>query len=361
MKEVTVPARKFLRLLDYLQHLGLDADAIAACVGLSISRVEALDPGDPLSGRQYSALYKEAVTQMQTLKQPLPWGAGVGSEAFALMCHCMISERTLGEALTMASRFEKMLYPMIGHRVAIDVHGEEARLSYQIKFTERGAALAPEHWDRADYQDTVAKASGLLVWRALCGWFVGECLEVTQVEVAAPFVNSAYHDSMTAKFGAPVEFDTAENQFRFPAAQLTRRIVHTTESLCEFLDNSVYQLILIDREPSSTSAAIKSLISIDLATGLPSFTDVARQLHMSESSLRRRLQHESTTYQQLKDEVRCQVAVDKLLNEDTKVAELSDYLGFTEPSSFVRSFKNWTGETPRSYRDKIQSLGGGQS
>ncbi|KZX58972.1 hypothetical protein A3709_15530 [Halioglobus sp. HI00S01] len=56
---------------------------------------------------------------MQTLKQPLPWAAGVGSEAFALMCHCMISARTPGEALRLAARYEAMLYPMIGHCVEL--------------------------------------------------------------------------------------------------------------------------------------------------------------------------------------------------------------------------------------------------
>ena len=45
-----------------------------------------------------------------------------------------------------------------------------------------------------------------------------------------------------------------------------------------------------------------------------------------------------------------------MLNEDIKVAELSDFLGYTEPSSFVRSFKGWTGETPKSYRDKMTAL-----
>jgi AraC-like DNA-binding protein len=77
---------------------------------------------------------------------------------------------------------------------------------------------------------------------------------------------------------------------------------------------------------------------------------------MSESSLRRRLQKENTNYQLLKDQVRCQVAIDKLLNEQAKVADLSEFLGFTEPSSFVRSFKAWTGETPKSYREKMQTL-----
>lgn len=356
MNEVSVSARKFHRLFDYLKRLELDVDAIAARARLSRQRILKLDEAETIPGQHYSRLYKEAVVEMQTLKQPLPWAAGVGSEAFELMCHCMIGARTLGDALVLAVRYEKMVYPMIGHRVCLDVEGDTAILGYHIRFTERGAALVPDNWDRADYQDTVAKASGLLIWHALCGWLVGESLAIEQANISAPFLNSAYHESLSANFHSKVLFDAQDTNFSFSAEQLERRIVHTVDSLREFLENAIYQLILIERKPASTSAAIKSLITIDLAVGLPSFSDIAAQLHMSESSLRRRLQGESTSYQQLKDEVRCQVAIDKLLNEDSKVADLSDYLGFTEPSSFVRSFKNWTGETPRTYREKIQAL-----
>ena len=48
----------------------------------------------------------------------------------------------------------------------------------------------------------------------------------------------------------------------------------------------------------------------------------------------------------IEDGVRCEVAVDKLLNENAKIADLAQYLGFTEPSSFVLSFKGWTGRLP---------------
>ena len=359
MHEVTIPVHKVLRLFDYLERLGLNVESIAARAGLSRKAIARLESSDSIPGQQYSRLYKQSVLEMQTLKQPLPWAAGVGSEAFELMCHCMISARTLGDAIGLAQRYEKMLYPMIGHRVWLEIEGDTARLGYQIRFTERGAAaLVPDGWDRADYQDTVAKASGLLIWHALCGWLVGESLEIEQANIAAPFLNAAYHDSLSTSFHSAVLFDADDTYFSFAAGQLQRRIVHTSDSLRELLDNAIYQLILIERRPASTSAAIKSLISIDLSRGLPSFASMAAQLHMSESSLRRRLQGESTSYQQLKDEVRCQVAIDKLLNEDARIADLSDYLGFTEPSSFVRSFKNWTGETPRSYREKVKALGG---
>jgi AraC-like DNA-binding protein len=80
-------------------------------------------------------------------------------------------------------------------------------------------------------------------------------------------------------------------------------------------------------------------------------------LYMSESSLRRRLQAEQTSYQAIKDEVRCQVAIDMLLHENARIADIAELLGFTEPSSFVRSFKGWTGYTPKAYKDRVTALG----
>lgn len=356
MSQITVPAGKFQRLFDYLQRIGLDTGAIGAAVNMSPERIARLPSSELLPAQQYSRLYKEAVTQMQTLQQPLPWAAGVGSESFELMCHCMISARTLGEALHMASRFEKLVYPLIQHNIKLFTDAPHARLSYRIRFSEEESSLVPEQWDRAGTQQTVARASGLLVWHALCGWLVGRPLETLEVHIAAPYLNDDYQQSLASVFRCPIQFDAQENSLRFNAEQLQRRLVHTVDSLREFLDNAVYQLIAIDRQPASTSAAIKSLISIDLAGGLPSFTTISEHLHMSESSLRRRLQKENTSYQSLKDQVRCQVAIDKLVNEQAKVADLSELLGFTEPSSFVRSFKAWTGETPRSYRDKMLAL-----
>ena len=109
MSEITVRVAKFVRLLDYLAALELDQHAAAREAGLSVAQLRAAAPDSTLSARQYARLYKTAVDQMQRLGQPVPWGAGVGSEAFALMCHCLISARTLGEALALAERFGRLL------------------------------------------------------------------------------------------------------------------------------------------------------------------------------------------------------------------------------------------------------------
>ncbi|MEZ5501883.1 MAG: AraC family transcriptional regulator ligand-binding domain-containing protein [Halioglobus sp.] len=358
MSEITVPAKKFLRLFDYLEKIGVDSGVVAAAAELRPDRIAALDAEHPLSAIAYSRLYKAAAQQMQQLKQPLPWAAGLGGEGFELMCHCMIGARTLRDALRLAERFDLLLFPLTGYRMSLleDPGSDTARLCYIIDVPAAGAALIPEDWDRVDSGLTAARASGLLVWHALCGWLIGQALTAAELRIDAPPLNRDYHDSLSRTINGPVRFDAGENTCAFARDLLDRRLVHTPASLGEFLKNSVYYLIVMARVPASTSAAIKSLVSIDLANGTPSFAEVASMLYMSESSLRRRLQSEQTSYQAIKDEVRCEIAIDKLLHDDARVADLAELLGFTEPSSFVRSFKSWTGYTPKTYKERMLAL-----
>ncbi|MEE4146885.1 MAG: AraC family transcriptional regulator ligand-binding domain-containing protein [Halieaceae bacterium] len=359
MSDISVPAKKFQRLLDYLERVGLDVKTIAATVDIRAERIAALDPEQALPALNYSRLYKAAALELQRLGQPIPWGAGLGGESFELMCHCMIGARTLREALRLAQRFNALLYPLNRYRMRLleEPAGPLVRLAYDIEVPEGETDLIPEGWDRADYKVSVARASGLIVWHAYCGWLTGDALTAEELSIMAPKVNREYRESLERIFACPVHFDAADNSFSFKRELLERRVVHTTDSLAEFLKNSVYHLIAMDRIPASTTAAIKSLVSIDLPTGMPSFAAVASMLYMSESSLRRRLQAEDTSYQAIKDQVRCEVAIDKLLNDNARVADLAEFLGFTEASSFVRSFKSWTGYTPKCYREKMHSLG----
>jgi len=358
MSEITISAKKFVRFFDYLERIGLDAVAIGATVNLVPARIAKLDPEQALPAQQYSRLYREGVQQMQRLKTPLPWGAGLGSEAFELMCHCVIAGRTLGDALRLAERYDRLLLPIVGHNMRLlDEPGEPyVRLSYRINVEEVDSILIPQQWDRAASKTTIVRASGLTVWHAFCGWLTGRALEAKELRVAAPYVGQEYYEGLANVFHCPIYFDADENTFSFPREDLDRRVVQTTESLAEFLKNSVYHLIASEKKPASTSAAIKSLVGGEMPRGLPSFAAVASMLYMSESSLRRRLQQEDTSYQAIKDEVRCEVAIDKILNENAKVADVAELLGFTEASSFVRSFKSWTGQTPRAYREKMVAL-----
>lgn len=352
--ELLIPAKKFRRLLDYMERMGLDTNALLQGTGLAKTNLKSMAADALLPGSDYSRMYKNSVAQMQSLRHPIPWAAGLGSEAFELMCCSIISCRSLGEALARAERFDKLVYPMIGYRVTTRQTTAGAEVHYHVHIDPEDGVFAPQDWDRSEYLETVARASGLMIWYGLCGWLIGRSLELDSVHIAAPYVSDAYRDSLQRVFNCEMHFDAAENKFCLAADYLDRRLVHNSESLQAFLDNAVFELIALNQKPSSTSAAIRSLIKLDFAEAMPSFEQMAENLHMSESSLRRRLLKENNSYQNIKDQVRCEIALQHLRQTDTKISDLAALLGFTEPSSFVRSFRGWMGVTPKAYRDGLR-------
>jgi AraC-like DNA-binding protein len=82
----------------------------------------------------------------------------------------------------------------------------------------------------------------------------------------------------------------------------------------------------------------------------PGLEDVARELHMSPTTLRRRLEAEFTSYQDVKDEVRRDAAIHHLCSSDLSVVDIGALVGFQEASAFRRAFKAWSGVQPGEYR-----------
>jgi AraC-like DNA-binding protein len=318
-RQLLVPVRKFLRLLDYMRRVGLDPDAMIQAIGHSPGELEAMGADQLLPGTEYSRMYRNAVEQMQTLQRPIPWAAGLGSEAFELMCHCVIGCRTLGEALDVAQRYDRLLFPMVGYRMRIVRRETCFELHYRVATETSDSVFVPDDWDRAEHSGTVAQASGLMVWYAFCGWLIGRSIDLEEVQIAASYVSDAYRDGLARVFHCTLRFEAEDNKLVAPLDYLDHRLVHTVDSLREFLDNAVYGLIELSDRPSSTTAAIRSLIKLDFTGGIPSFEQMADNLHMSESSLRRRLLKEETSYQKIKDQVRCEIALEHLRRQDTRM------------------------------------------
>jgi AraC-like DNA-binding protein len=76
----------------------------------------------------------------------------------------------------------------------------------------------------------------------------------------------------------------------------------------------------------------------------------AHALHMSVSTLHRNLSQEGTTFQTLKDELRRDIAISRLITTNVSLGALATELGFSDSAAFQRAFKCWTGSPPGEYR-----------
>lgn len=81
---------------------------------------------------------------------------------------------------------------------------------------------------------------------------------------------------------------------------------------------------------------------------------IASALCMSERTLRRRLQEEGCTFQQLVDEVRRTWAEELLAESRLALDHIAERLGYAEAASFIHAFKRWTQLTPREFRRQLR-------
>ena len=87
-----------------------------------------------------------------------------------------------------------------------------------------------------------------------------------------------------------------------------------------------------------------------IPSGESSSDRLAARLHMSKRSLQRHLQDEGTSFQEILDQTRADLARHYLAQTATTLDEVSYLLGYTSPASFFRAFQGWFGTTPSNYR-----------
>ena len=73
---------------------------------------------------------------------------------------------------------------------------------------------------------------------------------------------------------------------------------------------------------------------------------------MSARTLQRRLSDNGIRFNLLVDQVRREAAEAHLARGSVNFVELAFLLGFSDPNSFFRAFKRWTGTTPSLYRSR---------
>ncbi len=81
---------------------------------------------------------------------------------------------------------------------------------------------------------------------------------------------------------------------------------------------------------------------------------VARELWMTERTLRRRLKAQGISFQKLVNQVRYQQAITLLETTTTHIADIAELLGYSDTASFRHAFKRWSGLAPTEFRHRNQ-------
>ena len=150
-------------------------------------------------------------------------------------------------------------------------------------------------------------------------------------------------------FQAPVVFLADADEIMFDREAVARPLPGRNAELAAVNDH-VAEAYLESLDPDVVSSRVRELLVSMLPSGEATQHRIASKLARSTSALQRQLRSEGTSFQDLRDETRRDIALGHLRAGDMSLTEIAFLVGFTDQSNFSRAFRRWTGVSPREWK-----------
>ena len=323
--------------LDPVLARGWDGGALLRQAGIAPALLAS--PQGRVSARQFGALWLgvAALLDDELFGQDAR-RMKVGS--FAMLCRTLVHCENLRKALLCMTRY----FNLILDDFHCSLREEDGRASLVI---EQSAAPAPR---------VLGHETLLMMQHGLACWLVGRRIPILAASFAYP------EPSRSAEYGRmycdALSFNQDATALAFDAACLDRPLVQSQRSAGEFLTAAPANIVLKYKNSGGLAAQIRRQLRAANGAEWPDFDQLAVRLNLSPSTLRRRLEGEGQSFQEIKDQLRRDLAIHALCHTRKSVADVAADLGFAEVSAFHRAFKKWTGARPGSYRDEGAGISG---
>jgi AraC-like DNA-binding protein len=146
-----------------------------------------------------------------------------------------------------------------------------------------------------------------------------------------------------------VKFNQLHNEISVPIDLSKEKLVSANSAVHIIYEEQCERLLRDLNKVENFSAATRRIL-LQAGDDLPDIKEVAFKLHMSESTLRRRLKEESSSYRIICDEVRDVLAKKYLTSTNLTISDIAMLLNYSEAASFRRAFIRWNKVTPNDYR-----------
>jgi AraC-like DNA-binding protein len=269
------------------------------------------------------------------LSRQLPWGT------YGMLVRASLTSPTLGVALKRWCRH----HGLVADDIELSVEERDGKAHIRLR----------ELKDLGEQREFGV----LSVLRNLYGvacWLVDSRITLEQVHFA--FEAPAHQAVYPLMFQGPVLFGSAIpiSELVMNASYLALPLRRDEAALQRMLETALTLTVLQYRKDRLLLTQVKQALAM-YPQDTHSAEDLAPLLNLSPRSLHRQLKEEGTSLQVLKDEVRHERAIELLQRTRKPIKQVAESAGFQNEKSFIRAFKQWTGQTPAAFREARQSSG----
>ena len=330
-----IPAYAALHLLAKVQETGTDVDAVLGNARLPFAMADfEREAIKTLPHAQFTALYRECILALEAHANQKSGRLSMELNETRMLYYCIINCRTLAEAMVRSIEFFEMLD-----------RGNGLALEYSDDFVD---VIMVTHRGRRNSASFLSDLVGLSSFHQFYSWLIGQHIDVVEVQML--YGPSFERDIFMDFFQVPVKLGGARNHFRMARSILDRPVVRSYHELEQLLETFPLDVMPPDYKTSRISDHVRNIIyNALLSRAVPRIPDLAAAFGLSNATFRRRLTEEGTSVGKLREACRRQLA-EELLHHGGTVQDIAARLGFSDTTSFRRSFKQWTGMSPSRYR-----------
>lgn len=258
---------------------------------------------------------------------------------FFVIGHAWLASATLVDAFGKLLRYESIL--------------NSGRTDLRFERQGDHYLLREAYPDPADYPGKLRVDTGIASVLKMCYVARGEALYPTRLDLYA--TGDVPLDIYGEIIHGPVRHSRERTALHFRAseleASLSGAIPELVDASCRIADR-----YLASVDAGKVAQQVRAQLVQMLPGGAADQEQVAANLYRSASTLQRQLSAEGTSYRDVLDTTRRELAEAYLREARHSQAETAFLLGFADQSNFARAFKRWTKMTPGQYRK--QAAGG---
>ncbi len=320
-------------VLDMFASQGIDVPRLLQCEGVDRAELEA--PGARVAADTVTRLWDLAVAWSGNPALGLDRELVSRFVNFDVVGHAMLSSPDLRAGLDNLARYLALI---------------SDAATFTLVHERAGTWLVLGHTGNTLRVPRQRQEYGMLSLLTLCQW-------LTRREVHALAVEFAFPDPVSEvpyrqAFDCPLRFGQPATRLLLSDSDLATPLPSRSPAMLALHER------VMDEQLSSLGAAslgqrVREYILQHLEQGEPRREDVAAHLALTDRTFQRRLRAENTSFQQVLDDARCELARKYLAQEQLPLARLADLLGFGDPSNLFRACKRWFGVSPGAYRKSL--------
>lgn len=318
-------------LIRALEANGFDALALANEAGIPLDALDDPEQRVPLDAS--TRLWRAAVEITGDPAIGLDVSRHVRATTFHGLGQAFLASTSLAVALDRSARHSNLVY---GPSVATAGPSPEG-FSYTLTWSEGAVTPAPEAVDAV--MAAIVRSARFMLDRSVNP-------KILRFEREAPPAEVRHR--YDAVFRCPLVFGHHSTQLVYDAEVAHRRVPTAHAGVAELSESAVVAY-LARISTSSIADRVRRVLAEMLPSGEPGIAAVARQLDRSARTLQRQLEEEGTSFRDVLNDLRLEMAKAYLRDGQHTIAEVTFLLGYSETAAFSRAFKRWTGVAPSRY------------